>query len=196
MSFAKEINKTHSPWNSLTDEALVKIILNENKSNLYDIIYSRYFDKVTRKCNSFLKNRKLSAEFSNDILSKAYEKLPGFKGNSAFSSWLFSITYNYLIDHLRKKKQLHYPKWNNENELPEVIDELASDLTELTYDNLLIILEQIHPEEKAILLMKYLDGLSLKQIASTLFISEDAVKMRLKRAKTRVVYLYHQEFGE
>jgi RNA polymerase sigma-70 factor (ECF subfamily) len=55
-------------------------------------------------------------------------------------------------------------------------------------------MEMIHPEEKALLLMKYQDNLSGKQIAQTLRISEDAVKMRLKRARTRVIYLYKQQF--
>jgi DNA-directed RNA polymerase specialized sigma24 family protein len=44
--------------------------------------------------------------------------------------------------------------------------------------------------------MKYQDDLSLKQIASTLRISEDAVKMRLKRARTRIVFYYKQHFQD
>ena len=195
MQITKDLNKNNSPWNSLSDEALVRIMLTENKKNLYDIIHHRYFEKISRKNHSFLKNKQLAEDFANDILSKAYENLEGYRGKSSFSSWLYSISYNHLIDHMRKKKQLHYPQWNSENELPEIMDESYSDFTEFTYDNLWIILEKIHPEEKALLLMKYRDGLSLKEIASTLFISEDAVKMRLKRSKARVVYLYSQEFG-
>lgn len=178
----------------LSDELLLKKIVAENKRELYNIIYKRYIQKVTDKCYGFLKNRKLASEFANDILIKTYEKLPSFKGNSAFSSWLYSITYNYLIDYLRKKKQLHYPNWNQENELPEIIDESGSDVAELSYESLLVIFEKIHPEEKALLLMKYQDGISMKVIAGILAISEDAVKMRLKRARARVVYLYHLEF--
>ncbi len=180
--------------NNLSDEALLQIIVAENKNELYDIIYRRYIHKVTNKCYGFLKNRTLAAEFANDILVKTYEKLPGFKSKSKFSSWLYSITYNYLIDYLRKKKQLHYPNWNQENELSEIIDESTSEVADLSYENLLIIFEKIHPEEKALLLMKYQDGISIKEIAGSLSVSEDAVKMRLKRAKARVVYMYHLEF--
>jgi DNA-directed RNA polymerase specialized sigma24 family protein len=42
--------------------------------------------------------------------------------------------------------------------------------------------------------MKYHDDLSIRQIASSLRISEDAAKMRLKRARTRVLYLYKKKF--
>lgn len=182
-------------FSDLTDEEIVEKILSENKNELYEIIYARYFNKVRDKCYSFFKNKSQSEEFANDILSKVFEKLDGFKGKSSFSSWLYSISYNSIIDFLRKKKQMHYPNWNQENELPEIIDETDADMSEISYDNLMQIFEIIHPEEKALLLMKYQDALSLKDIANGLTISEDAVKMRLKRARSRVVYLYFQKFG-
>jgi len=180
-------------YNTLSDEALIRKIFEEGQKELFEVIYQRYFNKVRDKCHSFLKNKTLAEEFANDILVKVYEKLPGFKGQSAFSSWLFSITYNFLIDYLRKKKQLHYPRWNEENQLPEIIDESNTDVEELSYDKLMLIFEKIHPEEKALLIMKYQDGLPLKTIAQILVITEDAVKMRLKRARSRVIYLYHHD---
>lgn len=182
-------------FNGLTDEQLIRKITEEGQIELYSILYNRYFCKVKDKCYSFLKNKTLADEFANDILSKVFEKLVSFQGKSSFSSWLFSITYNAIIDYLRKKKQLHYPNWNQSNEIPEIIDESDAGLNELSYDNLLSVFEMIHPEEKALLLMKYQDSLSLKEIAASLAISEDAVKMRLKRARSRVVYLYFKLYG-
>jgi len=181
-------------WKGVSDEELVRYIVDDKHSELFEELYNRYHSKVVDKCHSFLKNRDLAEDFANDILSKAYEKLPGFKGNSKFSSWLYSITYNYSIDYLRQKKKLHYPNWNSENEIQDIPDESEADLENLSYENLLKILEMIHPEEKALLIMKYQDNLPGKQIAQTLRISEDAVKMRLKRARTRVIYLYQTEF--
>lgn len=182
-------------FSHLTDEQLIEKIVQQGKNELYEIVYNRYFPKVKDKCYSFLKDKSRADEFANDILSKVYEKLNGFQGKSSFSSWLYSISYNYIIDFLRKKNQLHYPNWNQENELPEIIDESETEMAEVSYENLLQIFDKIHPEEKALLLMKYQDSFSLKEIAASLSISEDAVKMRLKRARTRVVYLYYQFFG-
>jgi RNA polymerase sigma-70 factor (ECF subfamily) len=182
-------------FSHLSDEQLVEKIITEGKSELFQILYNRYFPKVKDKCYSFLKNKNQSDEFANDILSKAYEKLNSFKGKAHFSSWLYSISYNTIIDYLRKKKQLHYPNWNQENELPEIIDETDTEMNELSYDKLMEVFEKIHPEEKALLLMKYQDLLSLREIAATLSVSEDAAKMRLKRARARVVYLYHHLFS-
>lgn len=179
----------------ISDEQIVEKIVCEGKNDLFEVLYNRYFPKVNDKCYSFFKDRQKSEEFANDILTKAFEKLESFKGKSSFSSWLYSITYNTVIDYLRKKKQLHYPNWNQENELPEIIDESSTEISEISYENLMVVFEKIHPEEKALLMMKYQDSLSIKEIAVSLSTSEDAVKMRLKRARTRVVYIYYKMFG-
>lgn len=179
----------------ISDEQIVEKIVGEGKNDLFEMLYNRYFPKVNDKCYSFFKDRQKSEEFANDILTKAFEKLESFKGKSSFSSWLYSITYNTVIDYLRKKKQLHYPNWNQENELPEIIDESSTEISEISYENLMVVFEKIHPEEKALLMMKYQDSLPIKEIAVSLSTSEDAVKMRLKRARTRVVYIYYKMFG-
>ena len=178
-----------------SDEEIVLLIINFGNKELFELLYHRYFKKVRDKCFSFLKDSNLSEEFANDILTKAYEKINGFKGNSLFSSWLYSITYNHCIDYLRVQKKLHYPEWNSNNEIPEIIDESETDFEEVNYENLLAIFELIHPEEKVLLLMKYQDNLPIKSIAKALRISDDAVKMRLKRAKSRVIYMYNQKFN-
>ena len=182
-------------FRDLTDEQIVGKITQEGKNELFGVLHKRYFPKVNDKCYSFFKDKQKSEEFANDILSKSFEKLESFKGKSSFSSWLYSITYNTVIDYLRKKKQLHYPNWNQENELPEIIDESDAEISEISYENLLQVFEKIHPEEKALLMMKYQDSLSVREIAVSLSTSEDAIKMRLKRARTRVVYLYFKMFG-
>ncbi|MDX9882565.1 MAG: RNA polymerase sigma factor [Prolixibacteraceae bacterium] len=177
------------------DEELVSLVL-QGQSKYFDVLYKRYYNKVFDKCTNLLKNRELAEEFTKDVFSKVFEKLTSFKNKSSFSTWLYSITYNYCIDYLRNKKKLHYPDWNRNNEMPEIIDESDEDTASIEYDNFLKVLEMVHPEEKALLIMKYQDNISLREISCSLRISEDAAKMRLKRARTRVFYLYKKEFGE
>lgn len=178
----------------LKDEELIQRYREDGSFIYFNILYKRYHSKVLNKCYSFVKDKETSRELTEDIFSKMYEKLPTFKQLSSFSSWLYSITYNHCIDFLRKKKKMHYPNWSRDHEIPEIIDETDENIERINYDNLLIILEMIHPEEKALLMMKYKDNLTMKQISDALRISEDAAKMRLKRARTRVMYLYTDKF--
>jgi len=173
---------------------IINTIINEGKTEYYSVLYDRYQHKVFLKCLSLLKDRPLAKEFTNDILVKAFENLKNFKNKSSFSSWLYVIATNYCIDHLRNKNKLHYPSWNSENEIPDIIDESDEHLPELNYDDLMTVLDKIHPEEKALILMKYKDELSIREIGNSLRITEDAAKMRLKRAKSRLIYLYKKEF--
>lgn len=87
--------------NSLTDEEIIRNILEDNHTEYYDILYKRYFSRVRDKCYSIVKNRNTAEELADDILCNAYEKLASFKRASSFSSWLYSIKYNHCIDYLR-----------------------------------------------------------------------------------------------
>lgn len=195
--FVKSFRRMNNDHNrSLRDEEIIAIIVQENKIDLFHILYDRYSKKVRDKCYGLLKNKELAEDAVQNIFEKTFEKLKSFKGNSSFSSWLYSITYNYCIDFLRVKNKLHYPDWNNNNEIPEIIDETEEDLTEINYSRLMKILDMIHPEEKALILMKYNDELPINKIGKSLRISESAAKMRIKRARARVVYLYKKEFSE
>lgn len=180
---------------SLKDDDIINKIRDGGNSKYFEVLYKRYYPKVVDKCYSLTKNRGIAEELAEDVFSKTYEKLGTFKQLSSFSSWLYSLTYNHCIDYLREKKKLHYPSWNREHEIPEIIDETDEQVDSINYENFLVVLELIHTEEKALLLMKYQDNLSIKQISTALRISEDATKMRLKRARSRVIYLYTQKFS-
>lgn len=187
-------SKKNADLKNLSDEEIVKIILQDGKPNLFSILYERYHKKIMDKCNSLLKNNDLSQNFTQEILTKIYEKLGSFQGKSSFSSWVYSITYNYCIDYLRLTKNLHYPEYDRKNPLPEIIDVPEEDLTETQYARLMELLDKLHTEEKAMILMKYQDEMSIKEIASAMRLSESAVKMRLMRARTRLLYLYKKHY--
>lgn len=180
---------------SFSDDELIKIILNQKQTYLFEVLYDRYYQRVFDKSYSLLKDTELAKDAVQNIFTRTFENLVKFKGNSAFSSWLYSITYNYCIDFLRHKNQLHYPEWNSQHELPEIIDETQEDLGALDYELLIKILDRIHPEEKALLMMKYNDDVSIREISSALRISESATKMRLKRARSRLLFLYQSEIN-
>lgn len=178
-----------------SDDEILNLIIRDKDNSLFEILQDRYHARVIEKCMGMIRNRKLARDFADDIFSKVYENIEKLRTHSSFSSWLYSITYNYCIDYLRKKKNLHYPHWDQVNDIAEIIEDTEEGVLDYNYDNLLIILEQVHPEEKALLLMKYQDELSIKEISHALRISESATKMRLKRAKSRVLYQYKITFS-
>lgn len=178
--------------NELSDKEIIRKINQDHNTNLFEILYNRYSGKVYDKCFSLLKDQTLAREFVQDIFCRVFERLIDFRGESNFSTWLYAITYNNCIEYLRTKKKMNYPDWNVQQELPDVIDELSQ--KEINSDRLMKVLEEIHPEEKALLIMHYIDNMPITYIQTALKISESATKMRLKRARDRVAFLYKEKY--
>lgn len=183
---------------NFSDEELIEQMLQTHDLSWIQVLYERYADKVFRKCLSFVKDESTAEDLTHDIFIKLYTNLSGFRHKSKFSTWLYSITYNFCIDYLRKSQK---EKWvdidDNDGSSDERWEvENAEDLAHIGVERLSFLLENIKREEKVILLMKYRDDLSIKEIQDILKISESAVKMRLKRAKEKVQELYKKHYDE
>lgn len=171
-----------------TDEQLVRLYVDTQRNTFFEELYERYADKVYRKCLSFVKDQAKAEDFTHDIFLKLILRVGTFNESSKFSTWLFSITYNYCMDQLRVHKKLA------EDELDETIDiadepEEFDDI-ELEAKKLKKALEVLSHDERTILLMKYQDGFSIRDIADTFGFTESAVKMRLKRTKEKLKKRY------
>lgn len=175
-----------------TDLELVERIVANNDSMLFGVLYDRYSKLVYNKCLGFAKSNKEAEDLTQDIFLMLYVKLGSFKGNSKFSTWLYSFTYNFCVNYVNRNKERkindNSVKFETHEDVPvEVTDNL---LLEMQVDKLKKALELIAPEEKSILLLKYQDGASIKELEDILELKSSAIKMRLKRAKAKVTEMY------
>lgn len=170
-----------------SDEELVALYVDSQRNHFFEELYERYANKVYRKCYSFVYNQERAEDFTHDIFLKLIVKIGTFKETAKFSTWLYSITYNYCMDQIRVNKKQNETQLDDNFEVEEVdlsyIDEMQS-------EGLKKSLEKIPSDEKALLLMKYQDDFSIKEISDALNISESAVKMRLMRSKDKLRKLY------
>lgn len=182
---------------NLSDEEVVSEIIRTQSPVLIDVLYERYANKVYRKCMSFVKESSIAEDLTHDIFLKVYFNLASFKQKSKFSTWLYSITYNFCIDYLRKnKKQKMVSIEDYDGVVNNMEVESADDLKHIAVERLTKLLERVKVEEKMILLMKYRDNMSIKEIQSVFNISESAVKMRIKRAKEKVKKMHESTYRE
>ncbi len=131
-----------------------------------------------------------SEDLSHDIFLKVFVNLSSFKERSKFSTWIYRITHNFCIDFLKKRNK---GSTVNLGEFPDVLieneEENERKIFQLKAENLVAVLNEIDPEDKAILLMKYQDESSIADISEVLEIGESAAKMRIKRAKAKAVVI-------
>ncbi|CAM1367743.1 RNA polymerase sigma-70 factor, ECF subfamily [Tenacibaculum sediminilitoris] len=180
----------------LSDEDLVRNIVEKNDTHLFASLYDRYASVVYNKCYSFSSSKEEAQDLTHDVFIRLFVKLRTFKGKSKFSTWLYSFTYNFCVNYVQRNKEKRKEKVTvvtdqvKDDSSVEEVDEAI--LFELKSDKLAKALEVIAPSEKMILLMKYQDEMSIKDISQVLDLGESAVKMRLKRAKEKVVKAYNE----
>jgi RNA polymerase sigma-70 factor (ECF subfamily) len=176
-----------------TDEEIILKLQAEFEPRLFSELIGRHRGMIKNKCMVYVRNSDIAEDLCQDILIKLYLKLESFKSDSRFTTWLFSIIHNHCMDYLKKnRKEMHQEITEKlSDEVAELMDheeELSRALSEELLNGLL---EQITPEGKLILLLKYKEHKSIKEIQTALNINESTVKMRLKRAKDKINHLYN-----
>ncbi|MGX1930759.1 RNA polymerase sigma factor [Flagellimonas sp. 2504JD4-2] len=186
--------ETDDPYAHLSDEELVKKIVANNNPLLFGKLYDRYAKMVYNKCYGFARSEDEAEDLTQDVFLQLFIKLKMFKGKSKFSTWLYSFTYNFCVNYVNRNKQRKMsdksiPVEDSEYKLTaEVPDD---SLFEMKTNKLKEALELVSPEDKSILLLKYQDGASIKDLVTLMEIGESAVKMRLKRAKEKLLEIYN-----
>lgn len=170
------------------DEELVRLYVETQRNLYFEELYDRYVDKVFRKCLSFVKNEAQAEDFTHDIFLRLVLKIGTFKEHAKFSTWLYSITYNYCMDQIKVIKKQAETTFDENFDLEQEYDN--AELVEIQAQDLKKALQKIDSNERAMLLMKYQDDFSIKEIADTLNITESAVKMRLMRTKEKLRKIY------
>ena len=171
----------------MPDLDLIRNFLKSQANPCFNFIYERYAAKVYSKCIALLKDEAMAKDATQEIFMKVFLNLAKFGERARFSTWLYSITYNFCIDFLRKKNRAGNIFSDDMEKAPDIEDDEISDkvLLELKVGHLRKVLDLIPPDDKYVLLMKYQEDLSIKEIADVLDKSESAIKMKIKRAKSK-----------
>ena len=88
--------------NSTEDQIYIDKVLNGD-TNAFAYLIDKYKDMAYTVAIKIVKNTEDAEEVAQDSFLKAYQKLDGFKGESKFSTWLYSIVYRNSISKIRKK---------------------------------------------------------------------------------------------
>jgi len=181
----------------VSDEELVQLYLESQNVAYFNVIYKRYSGKIFGKCLSILKSESEAQDAAQDVMMKILMNMSKFSGRSRFSTWIYSITYNYCIDYIRRKKKdpsVYVDDFIENLDREEDVEDRF--LLEMNVKRLKVILEKIPSGDKTILLMKYQDEMSIKEISEILDKSESAIKMKIKRAKQKFKKTFSEKYKE
>jgi len=177
-------------FSDVEDSELVELYLLTRGDRYFGELYRRYSPKVYGKCITMLSNETEAGDAVQDIFERVLMRIGSFRQDSKFGTWLFTITNNHCIDVLRKRKRMR----GKVGEMPAV--EIAEEIEETDWlqDQSPVairhILENLSELDRAALILKYMDEMSVKEIAVQMGLQESATKMRLKRARQRAKTIY------
>lgn len=181
----------------LSDEELVLSLQQVLDADRFGLLYDRYAARVYQKCIGMVRDQDIAKDLTHDIFLKVFVNLKKFDHRSKFGTWLYSITYNYCLDHLRKGQRQRTTQVDEGMDLhQDEEDRYEVELLSMRSDQLPAVLEALDPGDRAVLLMKYQDELSIKEMMEILELGESAVKMRVMRSRERALAKYQELYPE
>lgn len=162
----------------------------------FETIFRQHVSMVYRQAFKLIGNEAETEEVVQEVFLAVHQKVKTFRGESAFSTWLYRLTTNVALSRLRKRKRSqevplddYLPRfqedghhevrpvfnWGNELDLRLERKELQALIREA--------LEELPPIDKAVIVLSDLEGIPNIEIGESLGLSIPAVKARLHRAR-------------
>ena len=186
----------------LTDEELITLCKRElpYQTTSFEMLVKRYQNKVFHKTMQMVKNKEDAEDVTQEIFLKVFVKLFSFKGESSFSTWLYSITTNSCLNVLDRRTR--QPSWfaidyseikesEKEDEALFAIIHSGLEKKELR-QKIETVLDKLSKQDSSILRFRFFEELDYQTITDRLDVKLSAAKMRLKRAKENFKELYDQ----
>ncbi len=162
--------------------------------NAFAHLVTEYEKQVYHLCLRMVGNPEDAEDLAQEAFFKAWKGLKFYKFESSFSTWLYRLTTNACIDHLRKqKRQMTVSLTMDEEEEGQELD--LPDREPLPEDRLLKkedqqqlqrAMEKLEEDARLILTLRVVEDLSYEQIAQIMDLKIGTVKSRLARARERL----------
>jgi RNA polymerase sigma-70 factor, ECF subfamily len=154
----------------------------------------RHQDRAFNLAYQMVRNREDALDIAQEAFARAYSSLSGFKGDAAFGTWLHRIVVNLAIDTLRRRRRGGEASYDDARGLPEepegglpAPDDPATSLEAKQTRALLARgIAQLPPAQRAVLILREIEGLSYDEIARAVRCNLGTVMSRLFYARRKL----------
>lgn len=176
------IQKTPEESN-ITDEEAIQSCIKGNKF-AYKVIVQRYMKRAYYIALGLVGNHDDALDLSQEAFIRAYRSLSSFNIHKSFFTWYYTILRNLCLNHIRTKNNVFHQTCKIDEEIADRNpDPLAhtenSDLIEHLWKSI----KKLQGEEREVLILKDIEGLSYKEIATLIDIPIGTVMSRLFNAR-------------
>lgn len=163
----------------------------------FNEMVSRYWDRIYAMVNQLLRNNQDAEEVTQDAFIRAHRGLGNFRGDSAFSTWLYQIATNLARNRYwywwrrKRDRSISFDQPLTADSSISLAEVIPSDVetpqdatvTQEFVDRVAECMEMLNEKHREILTLRNIQNLSYEEIASILTISVGTVKSRIARAR-------------
>jgi len=173
---------------SHTDTALLVQRFQAGEIEAFDEIVHRYRRIIYRMAYYFTHNCEDADDISQEVLLKVFRSLSGFRGSSTFDTWLWRITTNTCLDHLRQQTGIEaldtssYTSYKYSAGICRELPDSSMEMAELR-SVIFKAVGRLPDKQRAAFILRHYEDLSLDEIARTLTCAVGTVKANLFHAR-------------
>ena len=156
-----------------SDQELVEAA-NRGDSEAFEALYYRHRDWVVRLACRFTGSHHDALDVLQDTFAYLLRKLPGFRLTASMTTFLYPVVKHLSIDMCRRRK-----RYVSQEEVP---DAEAPEAVTTGREELAAVMRALSEEHREVVLMRFVEGMSLEEIAGALKIPTGTVKSRLHNA--------------
>lgn len=158
----------------------------QKDSDAFVALMQHYMQDMYKIARSYLKNDVDAADAISDTILTCYEKLPSLKQEKYFKTWLIRILINKCKDMLQKRKQFVL------GEVPPEPGFWEENYSTLEWEQ---VLSSLEVKYRIVVLLYYMEGFKIREIAQILDVKESTIQTRLARAREQLSKEFKQENG-
>ncbi len=177
------------------DQQLVERVQRGDKL-AFDFLVAKYQRKLGRLISRFVRDTAEAEDVTQEAFIKAYRALPGFRGDSAFYTWLYRIgintAKNYLLANKRRPPTSTFFDAEDSESFEDaaLLHEISTPENELMSKQVVSVvqaaLQQLPEDLRSALTLREIEGLSYEEIASVMNCPVGTVRSRIFRAREAV----------
>jgi RNA polymerase sigma-70 factor (ECF subfamily) len=162
----------------------------------FETLISQYERKVYNLAYRLTGNHEDASDMAQEAFIRVFQKLPEFRGDSSFSTWLFRIASNACLDEIRKRKRhrtvsLDNPYETDEGEMSRQYADAADGPEEIidrqeTQAMVQACINALDEEYRVVVVLRDIKGYAYNEIAEMLGLNLGTVKSRLNRARAAI----------
>ncbi len=193
----ENVSVNNSKYTQHSDDELVKVCQEELPyiTGAYETLISRYEALIYQFCLRYIRSVSDAEEVAQEVFLRVFHYIKRFEGRSSFKTWLMTIAQNQCS---RKYNQLKRRKEFEDSYKAEELEAHSQEFLHKQQSESLamMVLNDMRTDDREILSLRHLAGLTLIEVSEVLGISNSAAKMRHKRAVSRFQELYKIHQGK